>query len=130
MAFEKRAVERQQKGEAALEEVRTSIQAARDKVCDPLQLYWWQHCTQKAVLVAALHPENSRAELSACVQGTQEYKDWVNEPEQDLGLNGSLALAREKAEHLGRDVFRVSMDVNNDGANTAHTQHICCFDAW
>jgi len=78
MAFEKRAVERQQKGEAALEEVRTSIQAARDK-------------------------------------GTQEYKDWVNEPEQDLGLNGSLALAREKAEHLGRDVFRVSMDVNNDG---------------
>ena len=65
MAFEKRAVERQQKGEAALEEVRTSIQAARDKVCDPLQLYWWQHCTQKAVLVAALHPENSRAELSA-----------------------------------------------------------------
>ena len=54
----------------------------------------------------------------------------MNEPEQDLGLNGSLALAREKAEHLGRDVFRVSMDVNNDGANTAHTQHICCFDAW
>ena len=55
------------------------------------------------------------------VQGTQEYKDWVK-PDQDLGLNGSLALAREKAEHLGRDVFRVSMDVNNDGAST-HTAY-------
>ena len=47
MAFEKRAAERQQKGEAAIEEARGKIQAARDKV-RPLA----------AILVAALHAES------------------------------------------------------------------------
>ena len=71
MAFEKRAAERQHKGEAAIEEARGKIQAARDKV-RPLA----------AILVAALRAESYTG-------GSSARREWPNGAESCVELSAA-----------------------------------------
>lgn len=49
----------------------------------------------------------------ARANGTAEYKEWMNATPDPF--EASLEYVRDKADHLGHDTFRVSLDVNNDG---------------